>query len=75
MSIPAIIGAAILKLPDAGAEGATVGAMPLIVGGITAAISGILAINLFVALLRKQNFHAFAYYCWVVGALFLLYMR
>lgn len=75
MSIPAIAGAAVLKLPDAGAEGVAIGMMPLLVGGIAAAISGVLAISLFVALLRKQNFHAFAYYCWAAGALFLLYMR
>lgn len=72
MSIPAILGAAILKVPDIGQQGATIGALPLLAGGIAAGISGILAIRLFVALLRRQNFHVFAYYCWAVGALFLL---
>jgi undecaprenyl-diphosphatase len=75
MSIPAILGAAVLKIPDVAAEGTGIGAMPLLVGSLGAGISGILAISLFVALLRRQNFHAFAYYCWAVGALFLLYMR
>ncbi|MGH7448171.1 MAG: undecaprenyl-diphosphate phosphatase, partial [Longimicrobiales bacterium] len=75
MSIPAILGAAVLKIPDIGADGAGLGAMPLVIGGIAAGVSGILAIRLFVALLRRQNFYTFAYYCWAVGALFLLYMR
>jgi undecaprenyl pyrophosphate phosphatase UppP len=32
----------------------------------------VLAIRFFVALLRRQNFYVFAYYCWVVGAAFVL---
>lgn len=75
MSIPAILGAAVLKLPDAGAEGVALGIVPLLAGSVAAAISGILAITLFVVLLKRQNFHSFAYYCWAVGALFLLYVR
>ena len=75
MSIPAILGAAILKVPDIGANGAGVGAVPMIIGALAAGISGILAISLFVALLKRQNFYSFAYYCWAVGALFLLYVR
>lgn len=75
MSIPVILGAAVLKIPDIQSEGAAVGMIPLAAGSIAAALSGILAIRLFVRLLRNQNFHSFAYYCWVVGALFLLYMR
>jgi undecaprenyl-diphosphatase len=75
MSIPAILGAALLKIPDVAADGAGVGALPLLVGGIAAGVSGILAISLFVALLRRQNFYMFAFYCWGVGALFLLYIQ
>ncbi|HEX6307451.1 MAG TPA: undecaprenyl-diphosphate phosphatase [Longimicrobiales bacterium] len=75
MSIPAILGAAVLKIPDIGSEGAALGTVPLLLGAIAAGVSGVLAITLFVALLRRQNFHAFAYYCWAAGALFLLYIR
>jgi undecaprenyl-diphosphatase len=75
MSIPAILGAAVLKIPDIGEQGATLGAMPLLLGALAAGISGILAISLFVSLLKRQNFHVFAYYCWIAGAAFLLYMR
>ena len=73
MSIPAILGAAVLKIPDIGTEGAGVGAVPMLIGAVAAGVSGILAISLFVALLKRQNFYTFAYYCWAVGALFLLY--
>jgi undecaprenyl-diphosphatase len=75
MSIPAIAGAAVLMLPEIGEAGERIGILPLLLGGVAAAISGIIAIKLFVALLRRQNFYIFAYYCWVVGAAFLVYMR
>jgi undecaprenyl-diphosphatase len=75
MSIPAILGAAVLKLRDMGTEGMTVGVTPLLAGSVAAGVSGILAISLFVALLKRQNFYMFAYYCWAAGALFVLFMR
>lgn len=72
MSIPAIIGAAVLALPDLAQNGGDVGAFPLAAGFIAAGVAGVLAIRWFVALLAKQNFHVFAYYCWIAGTLFLL---
>lgn len=75
LSIPAIAGAAVLSIPDIPAQGGAIGLGPMLVGGAAAGVSGVVAIRLFVALLRRQNFHAFSYYCWAVAALFLLYMR
>lgn len=72
MSIPAILGAAVLQVPDVlRAEGMPVGLVPLVVGFLAAAVSGVLAIRFFVALLRRQNFYVFAYYCWAAAGLFL----
>jgi undecaprenyl-diphosphatase len=75
MSIPAIAGAAVLMIPEIGEATEQIGMLPLLVGGIAAAISGVVAIKVFVALLRRQNFYVFSYYCWAAGAMFLLYMR
>jgi undecaprenyl-diphosphatase len=72
MSIPAILGAAVLKIPDIGEQGATIGTVPIVAGSLAAGLAGILAISLFVSLLKRQNFYVFAYYCWIVGAAFLL---
>ena len=74
MSVVAISGAAVLKLPDVATEGFGVGPIPLLIGFLAAAVSGVLAIRFFVALLRRQNFYNFAWYCWIVGALFLLWL-
>ena len=72
MSIPAIIGAATLSLPELAEGGGQISAVPLAAGFIAAGVAGVLAIRWFVALLAKQNFHVFAYYCWIAGTLFLL---
>jgi undecaprenyl-diphosphatase len=75
MSIPAILGATTLTLFDLRTEPSELPVAPIIAGMIAAGLAGILAIRVFVKLLEKQNFHVFAYYCWVVGTLFLLFHR
>jgi undecaprenyl-diphosphatase len=75
MSIPAIAGAAVLMLPEIGEAGVQIGMLPLLAGSVAAGLSGIFAITIFVALLRRQNFYVFAYYCWAAAGLFLIYAR
>jgi len=73
MSVPAILGAAVLSLPDLSEGGAVqAGLAPIIAGSIAAALAGVLAIRFFVALLRRRSFHWFAYYCWIIGSAFVL---
>lgn len=72
MSIPAILGAALLDVPRVASEGFGVPVAALGVGFAAAAISGVLAIRYFVAMLKKQNFYTFAWYCWAIGTVFLL---
>lgn len=72
MAIPAILGAAVLKLPDVQGTGLSTAA--LAAGSLAAGITGVAAIRVFVALLRKQAFHRFAYYLWPVGIAFLVYL-
>ena len=72
MSIPAILGAAVLDVPQVASEGFGVAGLPLLVGFLGAAVSGVLAIRYFVAMLKRQNFYTFAWYCWAIGAVFLL---
>jgi len=73
MAVPAIAGAAVLQIGDVGAGGGPA-ASSLWLGGVFAAVTGVLAIRTFVALLARESFHFFAPYCWVVGALFLAYL-
>lgn len=71
MSVIAVAGAAVLKIPDAMEQGFGVGPVPLAVGFVASAVSGVLAIRFFVAMLRNQSFYNFAWYCWVVAVAFL----
>lgn len=73
LGIIAITGAAVLMLPDLGA--ASPEALSAIALGCAAALtSGMLAIWLFVIVLRRQTFYQFAYYTWTVGVLFGLFV-
>lgn len=74
MAIPAIGGAALLQAPEALEGMGGVAPAVLALGGLAAAVTGVLAIRTFVALLRKRAFHAFAPYCWAVGGGFLIYL-
>ena len=74
MSIPAIAGAAVLQAAEIGESWRRVGGASLAAGFAAALVVGVLAIRTLVWLLRRQAFHAFAYYVWPVGALFLLYL-
>lgn len=80
MALPAIAGASVLELPGifaseaaAGAQGQVAGTV-LLLGGLVAAVTGVLAIRTFVAMLRHRSFHHFAVYCWIVGGGFLSYL-
>jgi len=74
MAVPAILGAALLEVPELIGAGATLPPLSLVAGGGAAALTGILAIWTFVAMLRHRSFHRFGPYCWVVGGAFLLYL-
>ena len=71
MSIPVILGAGLLQIGELGHAPGLAGGT-LAVGFAVAAISGVLAIRVFVKLLQDGIFHRFAYYCWIVGAAYLV---
>ncbi len=72
MSIPALAGAAILKLPEL--PRLDLGAGPLIAGFLASLISSYLAIGGMIGYLQRRGLHPFAIYCLVAGplALYLL---
>lgn len=74
MSVPAILGAALIQLVDGRAAASALGAAPLVFGAVAAAATGLVAIRIFLAALRARSFHRFALYPWVLGVLFLGYL-
>jgi undecaprenyl-diphosphatase len=73
LSVPAIVGASLLELPElAGAE-FRAGTIELAAASLSAFAAGMVAIVLFVRWLRVGRFHRFAYYCWAVGGGYIVY--
>jgi len=72
LSIPAILGAALVQLKDI-STGLDVNTSAYVLGFIAAAISGYLAIKLMLKLIKERNLLIFAYYCWIVGVFVLIF--
>ena len=70
LSIPAILGAGILKLGDL--SGATETPAELVAGTLAAAISGFVAVSFLLRLLRTHTLWPFIWYRLVAGGLFVL---
>ncbi len=78
MSIPAILGAAVLNLGEVLAHPPQAGAVLIyITGTVAAAITGYLAIILLLDVIKKNRLQWFGYYCLAVATagLLLLYVR
>jgi len=74
MAIPAILGAAVLKIPDLAESAASISGLALATGTVAAAVTGVFAIRFFVSLLQRRSFHQFAWYCWAAGLAFLAFL-
>lgn len=76
LSIPAILGACVLELPDfittAGSENPTQ-LMIYLAGALTAGIVGVAAMKLLQFIAKKNNFRIFSYYCLAVGVFAIVY--
>lgn len=74
LSIPAIIGANIMSVPDIAND--IVGKadlLPYAAGMLAAFISGILAMKFLIYISKKTNFRYFSYYCFAVGIIALIF--
>jgi len=66
LSIPAILGAALLTLKDI-LQNETSLDIHYLLGGIASFISGYLVISLLLTMIKKQKLRYFAYYCWSIS--------
>jgi len=66
LSIPAILGAALVQTKDISSV-LDISTMAVIAGFLAAAISGYIAIKVLLKLIKERNLLIFAYYCWIVG--------
>ena len=69
MSIPSILGSAVLETPDALAQGMNMADFgPIVVGMIVAAVSGLVAIKGMIKVVSNKKLSYFSYYVWALGA-------
>ena len=71
LSIPVILGAALLEGVDVVKSGVPV-SFSYFLGALVAAVSGYFAIRIFIKLLHKRNMRYFSYYVWAVAAVVLI---
>ncbi|HTX61730.1 MAG TPA: undecaprenyl-diphosphatase UppP [Methanobacterium sp.] len=71
LSIPAILGAALVQTKDISSI-VDVNTMAVVAGFIAAVVTGYLAIKIVIKLISERDLLIFAYYCWIVGALTLI---
>lgn len=70
LSIPAVLGAAVLEINDAAAESVTAGTFGVyLVGMAAAAVVGYICIKTLLIAVRGKNFKYFSWYCFSAGAL------
>lgn len=68
LSIPAILGAAVLEIKDVIAEPIQASQIAVYaVGMVFAGVVGYICIKTMLIIVRKKKFHYFAYYCFAVG--------
>ena len=73
MSIPAILGAAILEVKDVAGEPVSASLIgDSIVGAIVAGVVGYLCIKIMLVFVKKKKFKGFAIYCFSLGAFAIL---
>ena len=72
LAVPAIIGATVTQLDGIG-TGIDANLIPYVLGFVASLISGYLAISILLKLIREISLDIFAFYCWIVGAIVLVY--
>jgi undecaprenyl-diphosphatase len=74
LSLPAVLGAFLLELKDAGTMMASVSALPLAVGFAIAFLSGLLAIRMLLNIVKRARLSWFALYLVPLGLAGLLFL-
>lgn len=74
MLLPVVIGATLLKTLDMFETGFSIGWLPLLVGTLVAYLSGVVAIRAMINFVSRGNLHYFAFYCFLIGTLGLIFI-
>ena len=67
LSVPAILGANLLQATEALGTQQTLNEWAFFLGGLTALVTGYVALRLLLRIVQRGSLFQFAYYCWTVG--------
>lgn len=74
VSIPAVLGAFVLELPETFDKGFDMDlAIPILIGMAVAAVSGVIAIKTMIKVVTGKKLFIFSVYTWIVGAAVVIY--
>lgn len=71
LGIPAILGGGLLEIKDAIASKAHIELLPILIGFVVSAITGLFAIKMIAWIIKSDKFKIFAYYTLALGAIVL----
>ena len=74
MSLPVIVGATAIQAVELFQVGITAAIIPVLIGTVVAYACGIVAIKIVLDFVRRGNLEYFAYYCFAVGILGLIFI-
>ncbi len=75
LSLPAILGATLLKVKEIMSAGLFADLPQLSLSAIVAFVAGYIAIRFLLSVISKGNFRLFAYYCFLVGVIGLIFIK
>jgi undecaprenyl-diphosphatase len=74
IALPAILGAAVLEMPEVGLiSGAML--MQYIIGFLSAFFSGLISLWILSRIINKDKFYYFSFYCFLIGIALLIYIK
>lgn len=74
MLLPVVLGASLIDTFEIVENGSSVGLVPLLIGTVVAYVSGVFAIKVVLEVVQRGKLQYFAYYCFAVGGLGLLFI-
>jgi undecaprenyl-diphosphatase len=74
MLLPVVLGASLIDTIEILQNGSAVGLVPLVIGTVVAYGSGIVAIKLVLDVVQRGKLQYFAYYCFAIGGLGLVFI-
>jgi undecaprenyl-diphosphatase len=74
MLLPVVLGATLLKAMELVEAAEPIAWGPLLIGTFVAYVSGVLAIRAMIQLVTRGTLHYFAFYCFAIGTIGLIFI-